>query len=126
MFTPMTQGFGSYGVAVSHLWEGRCSLAEQVLRPALAKAEARMGRRNLVTCMLAALLARARWEGGNEVEPAALLALRLDVLERQGLPDGLLSAYISLARMAKHAGRHGKAFRLPGELRAHGVTRRSW
>ena len=124
MYTPMTQGFGSYGVALSHLWEGRCALAEQVLRPALAKAEAHMGRRNLVTCMLAALLARARWEGGSEAEPAALLALRLDVLERQGLPDALLSAYLTLARLAEHEGRHDKAFSLLEELRAHGVTRR--
>jgi len=99
MYTPMTQGFGSYGVAISHLWEGRCALAEQVLRPALAKAEAQMGRRNLVTCMLAAL-------------------------ERQGLPDALLSAYLTLARMAEHEGRHDKAFSLLEELRAHGVTRR--
>ena len=124
MYTPMTQGFGSYGVALSHLWEGRCALAEQVLRPALAEAEAHMGRRNLVTCMLAALLARARWEGGSEAEPAALLALRLDVLERQGLPEALLSAYLTLARLAEHEGRHDKAFSLLEELRAHGVTRR--
>lgn len=123
-YTPMSQGFGSYGVAMSHLWEGRCALAEQVLRPALVKAEAQMGRRNLVTCMLAALLARARWESGSEDEPAALLALRLDVLERQGLPDALLSAYLTLARMAEHEGRHDKAFSLLEELRAHGVTRR--
>jgi LuxR family transcriptional regulator, maltose regulon positive regulatory protein len=124
MYTPMSHGFGSYGVAVSHLWEGRCALAEQVLRPALAKAETQMGRRNLVTCMLAALLARARWEGGSDDEPAGLLALRLDVLERQGLPDALLSAYLTLARMAEHEGRHDKAFSLLEELRAHGVTRR--
>jgi LuxR family maltose regulon positive regulatory protein len=124
IYTPMTQGFGSYGVALSHLWEGRCGLAEQVLRPALAKAEALMGRRNLVTCMLAALLARARWEGGSEDEPAALLALRLDVLERQGLPDALLSAYLTLARLAEHEDRHDKAFSLLEELRAYGVTRR--
>lgn len=124
MYTPMSHGFGSYGVAVSHLWEGRSALAEQVLRPALAKAEAQMGRRNLVTCMLAALLARARWEAGSDDEPAALLALRLDVLERQGLPDALLSAYITLARIAEKEGRHDKAFSLLEELRAHGVTRR--
>ena len=124
MYTPMSHGFGAYGVALSHLWEGRCALAEQVLRPALAKAESQMGRRNLVTCMLAALLARARWEGGCDDEPAALLALRLDILERQGLPDALLSAYLTLARVAEHEGRHDKAFSLLEELRAHGVTRR--
>ena len=123
MFTPMTEGFGSYVVGLSHLWEGRCALAEQVLRPALGKAEAQMGRRNLVTSMLAALLARARWEGGSDDEPAALLALRLDVIERQGLPDALLSAYLTLARMAESEGRHDKAFSLLEELRAHGITR---
>ncbi len=124
MYTPMSQGFRAYGVGLSHLWEGRCGLAEQVLRPALAKAEAHMGRRNLVSCMLAALLSRARWEGGSTDEPAALLALRLDVLERQGLPDALLSAYLTLARLAEQDGRHDKAFSLLEELRAHGVTRR--
>ncbi len=124
MYTPMTQGFGSYGVGLSHLWEGRCAMAEEVLRPALAKAEENMGRRNLVSCMLAALLARAQWEGGSDDEPAALLALRLDVLERQGLPDALLSAYLTLARVAEHEGRHDKAFSLLEELRAHGATRR--
>ncbi|MDT0507014.1 LuxR C-terminal-related transcriptional regulator [Novosphingobium sp. MMS21-SN21R] len=123
VYTPMTLGFGSYGIALSHLWEGRCALAEQVLRPALTKAEAQMGRRNLVTCMLAALLARARWDGGSHDEPASLLALRLDVLERQGLPDALLNAYLTLARMAASESRHDKAFSLLEELRALGVTR---
>ncbi len=83
-----------------------------------------MGRRNLVTCMLAALLARARWEGGSDLEPSALLALRFDVIERQGLPDAVLSAYLTLARMAEHEGRHDKAFSLLEELRAHGLARR--
>ena len=121
--TPMTLGFASYGVGLSHLWEGRPALAEKVLQPALARAEAKMGRRNLVACMLAALLARARWEGGSELDPAALLALRLDVLERQGLPDALRSAYLTLARVAEHEGRHDKAFSLLEELRAHGISR---
>jgi LuxR family maltose regulon positive regulatory protein len=122
-YTPMTLGFSSYGIGLSYLWEGRPALAEQVLRPALAQAEAKMGRRNLVACMLAGLLARARWEGGSEQDPSALLALRLDVLERQGLPDALRSAYLTLARVAEHEGRHDKAFSLLEELRAHGVTR---
>ena len=123
-YTPMSRGFGSYGVAISYLWEGRCALAEQVLRPALAVAEAQMGRRNLVTCMLAALLARARWEMGCSDEPTALLALRLDILERQALPDALMSAYLTLARIAEHEGRHDKSFSMLEELRAIGITRR--
>lgn len=123
IYTPMTLGFSSYGIGLSHLWEGRPVLAERELRPALAAAEGRMGRRNLVTCMLAALLARARWECGSEFDPAPLLALRLDVLERQGLPDALLSAYLTLARVAQDEGRHDKAFSLLEELRAHGIAR---
>ena len=123
MYTPMTRGFVAYGVGLSQLWEGRCGLAEQGLRPALARAEDRMGRRNLVSCMLAALLARACWESGNNDEPAALLAMRLDVLERQGLPDALLGAYLTLARVSEHQGRHDKALTLLEELRALGITR---
>jgi LuxR family maltose regulon positive regulatory protein len=123
MYTPMSYGFASYGIGLSHLWEGRNALAEQVLRPALARAEEEMGRRNLVTCMLAALLARASWESGSEDEPVQLLALRIDVLERQGLPDALLSAYLTLARIAEQAGKHDKALSLLEELRAIGVVR---
>ncbi|MFA7588201.1 MAG: LuxR C-terminal-related transcriptional regulator, partial [Novosphingobium sp.] len=122
-FTPMTRGFIAYGIGLSHLWEGRCALAEQGLRPALAQAEARMGRRNLVSSMLAALLARSRWENGSDDEPAALLALRLDVLERQGLPDALMSAYLTIARISESQGRHDKALSLLEELRAIGINR---
>lgn len=123
MYTPMTRGFITFGIGLSHLWEGRCSLAEQSLRVALAQAEERMGRRNLVSCMLASLLARACWEGGSNEEPATLLAMRLDVLERQGLPDALLSAYLTVARISEHQGRHDKALSLLEELRAIGITR---
>lgn len=122
-FTPMTRGFIAYGVGLSHLWEGRCALAEQSLRPAFAQAEARMGRRNLVSCMLAALLARSRWESGADDEPAALLAMRLDVLERQGLPDALMGAYLTMARISESQGRHDKALSLLEELRAIGINR---
>jgi len=123
MFTPMTRGFIAYGVGLSHLWEGRCALAEQGLRSALAQAEAHMGRRNLVSCMLAALLARSRWESGSDDEPAALLAMRLDVLERQGLPDALMGAYLTMARISEGQGRHDKALSLLEELRAIGINR---
>jgi len=122
-YSPMAYGFADFATGLSYLWEGRCALAEQSLRPALARAEERMDRRNLVACMLAAGLAQARWESGDDDEPAALLTLRLDVLERQGLPDALLAAYLTLARIAEHEGRQDKALSLLEGLRALGVTR---
>jgi LuxR family maltose regulon positive regulatory protein len=122
-YSPMSYGFADYGTGLSYVWEGRCALAEQTLRPALARAEERMDKRNLVACMLAAVLAEARWESGDDAEPAALLVLRLDVLERQGLPDALLSAYLTLARIAEHQGRQDKALNLLEALRALGIER---
>ena len=82
-----------------------------------------MDRRNLVACMLAAVLAQSRWERGDDEEPAALLTLRLDVLERQGLPDALMAAYLTMARMAEHDGRQDKAQSLLEALRALGAAR---
>jgi LuxR family maltose regulon positive regulatory protein len=123
-YSPMSYGFADYGVGLSHLWEGRCGLAEQTLRPALARAEERMDRRNLVACMLAAVLATARWECGDDEEPSALLTLRLDVLERQGLPDALLAAYLTLARIAEHKGQQDKALSLLEALRILGASRK--
>jgi LuxR family transcriptional regulator, maltose regulon positive regulatory protein len=122
-YSPMSYGFTEFSIGLSYLWEGRSGLAEEVLRPALVRAEERMDRRNLVACMLAALLAQARWDSGDDDEPAALLTLRLDVLERQGLPDPLLSVYLTLARIAEHAGHQDKALSLLEALRTLGVAR---
>jgi LuxR family maltose regulon positive regulatory protein len=92
--------WGDFVTGQSYLWEGQVLLAEEVLRPAHARAEADLGRRNQQTCMLAALLASAVWERDRPGEAAALLANRLDVLERVGLPEALLLAYRTAARLA--------------------------
>jgi LuxR family maltose regulon positive regulatory protein len=122
-YTPMSYGFADIGTGLAYLWEGRCALAERALRPALLRAEERMDRRNLVACMLASLLARASWELGHDEEAEELLTLRLDVLERQGLPDALLHAYLTMARIAEKEGRQDKAMTLLETLRAVGVAR---
>ncbi len=121
--TPVASGFADYGTGLSFLWEGRVALAEQVLRPALARAEDRMQRYNPVACMLAALLAEACWEGGNSDEPRALLAGRLEVLERYGLPDSLAAAYRVSARIADDEGRQDQALNILASLRAIGESR---
>jgi LuxR family transcriptional regulator, maltose regulon positive regulatory protein len=122
-YSPVSYGFADYGIGLSYLWEGRCSLAEQVLRPALVRAEQRMGRHNPVTCMLAALLAQACCEGGGSDESRALLAGRLDTIEHHGLPDALIAAYTTLARLAEQEGRQDQALDVLDALRAIGQAR---
>ncbi len=83
--------WGDFIVGLSYLWEGQVLLAEKLVRPTLARAEGDLGRRNPFTCMLAALLAAAIWER-NDSEAGALLANRLDVLERTAFPRPCFSA----------------------------------
>ena len=121
------QGFiGRWGeliIALSYVWEGQVRLVESLLQPAVASAEAELGRRNSFVCMLAALLAAALWERGRPVDAAALLADRLDVLERSGLPEALLLAYRTMARMAVSEGAEHRAMELLGALDAVGSVR---
>lgn len=121
--SPVAFGFADYGTGLSYLWEGRIALAEQTLRPALARAEVRMHRYNPVTCMLAALLAEARWELGDSDEPRALLAGRLEVLERHGLPEAIAAAYRVMARVTDEEGRQDQALNFLASLRAIGEAR---
>lgn len=122
-YSPVSYGFADYGIGLSHLWEGRCGLAEKVLRPALERAEQRMNRRSPVACMLAVLLAQACWDSGVADEAATLLALRLDVLERNGLPDAIMSAYLTLSKIAHHQGREDQALHLLESLSTIGRQR---
>ena len=92
--------WGEFTIALTYFWEGQVLLAEQLLRPTLALAEADLGRRNPFTCMMAALLAATVWERDQPGEAAAILADRLDVLERSGLPETVLLAYRTMARIA--------------------------
>jgi LuxR family transcriptional regulator, maltose regulon positive regulatory protein len=121
--SPVSFGFADYGIGLSYLWEGRIALAQQNLRPALARAEARMHRYNPVTCMLAALLAEASWEHGDSDEPRALLAGRLEILERHGLPESIATAYRVMARIADEEGRQDQALDFLASLRAIGEER---
>jgi len=122
-YSPVSSGFGDYGTGLSYLWESRYGLAQETLRPALARAEHRMGRHNPVTCMLAALLADASCEGGKEEEPRAVLAGRLDVLVHYGMPDSLISAYLTLARLADLEGRQDQSIDFLDSLCAIGQAR---
>lgn len=115
--------WGDLIVALTYLWEGQVLLAESLLRPTLAGAEADLGRRSPFTSMLATLLAAAVWERDRAADAAALLANRLDVLERSGLPETVLLAYRTLARIAIAEGAEHRAIELLDAMFAAGIAR---
>jgi LuxR family maltose regulon positive regulatory protein len=108
---------------MSHLWEGQAAAAEAQLRPALKRAEAEFGRRSAFASMLAALLASTVWEQDQGGEAQALLANRLDVLERSALPEAVLLGFRTLARAACAEGSEPRALGLLGALDAVGQAR---
>jgi len=116
--------WGEFIVALSYLWEGQVLLAESLLRPALARVDAELGRRSRFACMMAALLAAAVWQADRPAEAVGLLANRLDVLERSGLPEAVQLAYLTLVRAAVRAGEEHRALELLGSLHAVGMARR--
>ncbi len=115
--------WGEFVTALAYLWEGQVRQAESLLRASLPAAEAELGRRSPFVCMLAALLAAAVWEGDRPDEARALLANRLDVLERGGLPEAVLLGYRTMARIAAADGADHRALELLGALHAVGVAR---
>ncbi len=116
--------WGDFFTGLSYLWEGQVRLVEETLGPVVADAEASLGRRSPLTCMLATVLATALWELDRPQEAAALLANRLDVLERAGIPETLLLAYRTQARIAAADGGEHRALDLLESLHAAGVARR--
>jgi LuxR family maltose regulon positive regulatory protein len=116
--------WGDFIISLSYLWEGQVLLAENLLRPALATAEADLGRRSAFASMLAALLAAALWERDQPDEAAALLANRLDVLERNALPECVFLGFRTMARIASAAGQEARALELLAAMDAVGKARR--
>jgi LuxR family maltose regulon positive regulatory protein len=116
--------WGDFVIGLSRLWEGQVRLVDETLRPAVADAEATLGRRAPLSCMLATVLAAAVWELDRPDEATALLANRLDVLERAGLPETLLLAYRTLARIAAAEGGEHRALDLLESMHAAGLARK--
>ena len=115
--------WGELIVALSYLWEGQVLLTENLLRPALSGTEGELGRRDPFVCMFAALLATAVWERDRPDEAMALLANRLDVLERSGLPDAVMLGFRTAARSALAEGGEPRALELLEGMHAVGVNR---
>jgi LuxR family maltose regulon positive regulatory protein len=120
---PYLDRWGECAIGHSYLWEGRVDLAAQVLAPTLAAAEAALGSRSPFATMVAALLATAVWEQGRPEDARALMANRIDVLERHGMPEFVLLGYRTLVRVAVAAGAEQRALELLSALDAVGVAR---
>jgi LuxR family maltose regulon positive regulatory protein len=108
---------------LSYLWEGQVSTLEQLLSPKLAQIEDELGRRHPLAAMTSSLLAAAFWESGHPDAAEALLANRLDVLERSGVPEAVLLGYRTLGRMAWARGAENQALEFLGGLHAIGQAR---
>ncbi|MBL8351118.1 MAG: AAA family ATPase [Burkholderiaceae bacterium] len=115
--------WGEFIVGLSYLWEGQVLLVQQLLQPTLASAEAALGRRSPFACTLASLLAAAVWERDRPDAAIALLANRLDVLEHSSLPEAVLLAFRTMARIAMAEGAEHRARELLGAMHAVGTAR---
>ena len=115
--------FGDMMVGLSHLREGNPARAIAVLRPRLELAEHDIGRRSAVAAILAGPLAAALFLHGESEQALETMADRLDVIERVGVPDGMILAYRTLAEIALRRGEEPRALEILVALRDLGVTR---
>ncbi len=105
-------------LGLSHLWDGDAYQTEAILRPALVHAERVAGRRSMVASMFAAVLAAALHERDQPAAAQALLANRLDVIERTGFPDAILLTYRTLTYVALSENDERRALNLLDSLGA--------
>ena len=121
--TPQVRVWSDYFLGVSYLCEGRPLLAEQATSAEHARWESRVGRRGAWPSMIASVLAAARWQRDSRVGARVLLARRIDVIEQCTLPEGVVHAYRTLARMSAGEGDEARAFAFLESLASLGNTR---
>lgn len=117
-------GTGRVVSGLSYLAEGQVRLAEELVGPAAANADAEFGRHHPFACMLATILASAMYEQDKLSEASAVLANRLDVLKRVGMAESVLSGYCTAAMIAAAEGLEHRALDLLEVLNSIGVARR--
>jgi LuxR family maltose regulon positive regulatory protein len=120
---PFALAFSRTLVALSLLQEGDCHRTEAMLRPLLAEAERAGGRRGTAACFFAAVLAAALRELGQGSAALAVLADRLDAIERCGVPEVVLLAYRTLANVAMDQGDERRALHVLQNLEAFAARR---
>jgi LuxR family maltose regulon positive regulatory protein len=119
----MAFALGRLLVALSHLWDASAYKAEAALLPALSQAERESGRRSIVPSLYAPALAAALYDRGRLAAATALLANRLDIIERVSVADGLVLAYRVLACVAMEEGDERRALDVLDSLHALGESK---
>ena len=120
---PFALAFSRTLVALSHLQDGNCYRVESMLRPLLAEAERTGGRRGTAACFFAAVQAAALREMGQPSAALAVLADRLDAIERCGVPEVVLLAYRTLANVALDQNDERRALHVLQNLEAFATRR---
>jgi LuxR family maltose regulon positive regulatory protein len=119
----LSLGFADFMLGLTHLWEGNPARAIAVFEPQLRAAEREMGRRSTVAVMLAAGHAAALYLQDSVDMALSVLADRLDVIERVGLPDPIVLAYRVLAETAARRGDERRALDTWQSLHEIGMAR---
>jgi LuxR family maltose regulon positive regulatory protein len=101
---------------LAYLHEADPQRAEALLQPALVRSERTQGRRSVVACLHAACLAAALYERNELARAEAMLAHRMDIVERFVIPDGILLGTCTLARLAEAQGDERRALALLDNL----------
>jgi LuxR family maltose regulon positive regulatory protein len=122
--SPLVQIWRDFKTVHSYLWEGQPALAEQVARPQHSRWEAEVGRRGTWAALLGSALAGICWQQDKRRDARALLADRLDIVERAAAYGGVVNAYRTLAQMAVSEGDEARAFAYLEALAAVGERRR--
>lgn len=105
----LTHGFTDFAFGLVHIWEGNPAKAQSWLRLRLEVAERETGRRSVVAALLAAALSAALYLQDGLDDALAVLADRIDVIERAGMPDAMALAYRVLAESAFRSGDERRA-----------------
>ena len=119
----LASALGRVMVGMSHLWDGNPRLAEREMRAPLLLAEREEGRRSMIASLHASVLAAALLQLDEPVAAQALLANRVDVIERCGFADNILLAYRTLAFIALAEGDERRALNALDSLAAVGQRR---
>jgi LuxR family maltose regulon positive regulatory protein len=116
-------GYADLLVGLSYGMDGQANRAVSFLQPRLATAERELGRRSTIAAMLAGPLAVAHILRGEADAALAVLAGRVDVIERGGLPDPAVFAYRTLAAIAMKRGEDARAVEILSALHEFAVRR---
>ncbi|MCC7039841.1 MAG: hypothetical protein IT516_05980 [Burkholderiales bacterium] len=119
----LVQAFGRMFASMAFLREADPQRVESLLHPALVHAERTLGRRSAVAGIYAACLAAALVERNEIARAEAMLANRMDVIERFTFPDPILLASRALARLAVAQGDLQRARFVLDNLTALGAAR---